>query len=79
MRVQGDAAEQSSTEWEGEGEGDDEDEGSGARAAWDVYDDPAPVGTYIATVRIRLGWVRFFFVLEFDAKCKYSSIFYCVF
>ncbi|KAL0839199.1 hypothetical protein ABMA28_015971 [Loxostege sticticalis] len=47
---QGDAAEQSSTEWESEGESDDDDEGSGARAAWDVYDDPAPVGTYIATV-----------------------------
>lgn len=57
MRVQGDAAEQSSTEWESEGESDDDDEGSGARAAWDVYDDPAPVGTYIATVSSRVGRV----------------------
>lgn len=52
--AQGDAAEQSSTEWEGEGEGDDEDEGSGARAAWDVHDDP-PAGAYVATVSAPTG------------------------
>nr|XP_034825226.1 fat-like cadherin-related tumor suppressor homolog [Maniola hyperantus] len=34
---------------EAEAEAEDEDEGSG-RAAWDVWDDAAPAGTYIATV-----------------------------
>ncbi|XP_075972507.1 FAT atypical cadherin kugelei isoform X2 [Anticarsia gemmatalis] len=49
---QGDAAggaearDESSTEWDG----DDDDEGSGARAPWDLYDDPAPLGLYVATV-----------------------------
>lgn len=49
--MQGDAAEQSSTEWESEGEGEEEEEGSGARAAWDVHDD-APTGVYVATVSV---------------------------
>ncbi|RVE45660.1 hypothetical protein evm_009675 [Chilo suppressalis] len=43
---QGDAAEQSSTEWDAE----EDEEGSGGRALWDYYDDDAPAGTYLATV-----------------------------
>ncbi|CAH1634963.1 unnamed protein product [Spodoptera littoralis] len=39
-------ADESSTEWEAE----DDEEGSGVRAPWDFYDDPVPVGHYVATV-----------------------------
>ncbi|XP_047023780.1 fat-like cadherin-related tumor suppressor homolog [Helicoverpa zea] len=39
-------ADDSSAEWDA----DDDDEGSGARAPWDLYDEPAPLGLYVATV-----------------------------
>ncbi|XP_026738536.1 fat-like cadherin-related tumor suppressor homolog [Trichoplusia ni] len=39
-------ADDSSTEWET----DDDEEGSGVRATWDLYDELAPAGLYIATV-----------------------------
>ncbi|KAH9632152.1 hypothetical protein HF086_006586 [Spodoptera exigua] len=39
-------ADESSTEWEAE----DDEEGSGVRAPWDFYDDPVPIGHYVATV-----------------------------
>ncbi|CAH0717523.1 unnamed protein product, partial [Brenthis ino] len=42
--------EESSSEAESEAEAEDDEEGSGSRLAWDLWDEPEPVGTYIATV-----------------------------